>query len=167
MQSVPPCPAPTHWWQMQVSGLLLHWQLWLDAYSVGLFSFFLFVSSGYVILWDSKIHHRPACERVSYCVETSPPSRLPPQEGPPPLNVLSLFLSFIFCQTSFQREWADFWVPGVLHQRSEAVLWKLLNIQMIFWWIFGREICLPILFLHHLWTTSSSYLLKNESNNTV
>ena len=42
MQSVPPCPAPTHWWQMQVSGLLLHWQLWLDAYSVGLFSFFSF-----------------------------------------------------------------------------------------------------------------------------
>ena len=24
------------------------------------------------------------------------------------------------------------WVPGVLHQHSEVVLWKLLNIQMIF-----------------------------------
>ena len=42
MQSVPPCPAPAHWWQMQVSGLLLRWQMWLDAYSVGLFSFFSF-----------------------------------------------------------------------------------------------------------------------------
>ena len=25
-----------------------------------------------------------------------------------------------------------FWVPGVLHQCSEVVLWKLLSIQMIF-----------------------------------
>ncbi|CAI9159253.1 unnamed protein product [Rangifer tarandus platyrhynchus] len=57
--------------------------------------------------------HRPACERVSYCVETSP-SRLPPQDGSPSLNLLSLFFSFIFCPTAFQREWAAFmgaWCP--------------------------------------------------------
>ena len=106
MQSMPPCPAPTHWWRMQESGLLLCSQLWLGAYSVVFF--FLFVSPGYVALWDSKTLHRPACERVSNCVETSLPSQLPPQEGSPPLNVLSLFLSFIFCPTPFQRERAAF-----------------------------------------------------------
>ena len=38
LQPAPPCAAPAHWWQMQVSGLL-HWELWLGAYSV--FFFFL------------------------------------------------------------------------------------------------------------------------------
>ena len=40
-------------------------------------------------------------------------------------------------------------MPGVLCQRSEAVLWKLLSIQVIFWWICGGESGLPILFLCH------------------
>ena len=48
-----------------------------------------------------------------------------------------------------------FWVPGVLHQCSEVVLWKLLSIQMIFWWICGGESGLPILFLCHLGTAHS------------
>ena len=42
MQPAPPCPAPACWWQMQASGLLLSWELWLGAYSVGFF-FFLFL----------------------------------------------------------------------------------------------------------------------------
>ena len=37
LQPTPPCAAPAHWWQMQVSGLL-HWELWLGAYSVVFFS---------------------------------------------------------------------------------------------------------------------------------
>ena len=41
-------------------------------------------------------------------METSPLSRLPPQDGFPSLTLSSLFLSFIFCPTSFQREWAAF-----------------------------------------------------------
>ena len=43
-----------------------------------------------------------------------------------------------------------FWVPGVLCQHSEVVLWKLLSIEMIFWWVFGGESGLPVLFLCHL-----------------
>ena len=67
----------------------------------------VFFPPGYVALWDSKTPHRPAGERVSCCLETSPPSRLPPQDGSPSLTLLSLFLSFIFCPTSFPREeWA-------------------------------------------------------------
>ena len=37
MQSAPPCPVPAHWWLMQVSGLLLHWQSQLGTDSVEVF----------------------------------------------------------------------------------------------------------------------------------
>ena len=89
------------------------------------------------------------------CLETSPPSRLPPQDRSLSLTLLSLFLSFVFCPTSFQRECVAFRVPGVLCQCSEVVLRKLLSIQMIFWWICGGESGLPVLFLHHLRTTQT------------
>ena len=68
--------------------------------------FVFFPSPGYVALWDSKIPHRHACERVSYCVETSP--WLPLQDGSPSLNLLSLFPSFIFCPICFWRDWTAF-----------------------------------------------------------
>ena len=49
-----------------------------DAGSCGqvciLWGSFFFFSPSYVALLDYKIPHRPTCERVSYCVETSPPS---------------------------------------------------------------------------------------------
>ena len=70
-------------------------------------------SPGYVALWDSKTPHRPARERVSYCVETSPSSWLPPQDGSSSQTLLSL-LCFVFCPTSFWREWAALlgaWCP--------------------------------------------------------
>ena len=42
MQSLPPYPAPAHWWQTRVSGLVLHWELRLGTYSVcACFSFSL------------------------------------------------------------------------------------------------------------------------------
>ena len=75
---------------------------------------FCFFPPGYVALRDSKTTHRPTGEKFSWCLETSPPSRLPPQDGSLSLTLLSLFLSFIFCPTSFQREWAAFlgaWCP--------------------------------------------------------
>ena len=37
-----------------------------------------------------------------------PLSRLPSRDGSPSLALLFLFLSFIFCPTSFQRQWAAF-----------------------------------------------------------
>ena len=60
---------------------------------------------------------------------------------------------------TFQEKGLPFWVPGVFHQRPEVVLWKLLSIQMIFWWICGGEICLPILFLCHIRTVFSSLVV--------
>ena len=71
--------------------------------------FYLFIfPPGYVALWDSKTPHTPAGERVSWCLETSPVLQLPPWDGSPSLTLLSLFLSFIFCPTSFWRQWAAF-----------------------------------------------------------
>ena len=58
-----------------------------------------------------------------------------------PNSFLSLY--FIFCPTSFQREWADFLGAVVLHQRSAVVLWNLLSVQMIFQWICGGQSGLP------------------------
>ena len=74
----------------------------------------VFLSPSFVALWDSETPYRPTYERVSYYLETSPPSRLPHQDGSLSLTLLFLFLSFIFCPTSFWREWDAFlgaWCP--------------------------------------------------------
>ena len=78
-----------------------------------LYSVVVFFPSGYVALWDSKIPHRAASKSVSWCLETSL-LRLLSQDGSPSLPILSLFLSFIFCSTSFWWQWAAFlgdWCP--------------------------------------------------------
>ena len=67
--------------------------------------FYLFIfPPSYVALQDSKTSPRPAGKRVSWCLETSPLLRLPSWDGSPSLILLSLFLSFIFCPTSFRRQ---------------------------------------------------------------
>ena len=43
MQPMPPCPAPAHLRQTQVSELLFHRELWLGMYSVLLLLFFFFL----------------------------------------------------------------------------------------------------------------------------
>ena len=85
--------------------------------------------------------------------------RPPSWDGALSLPLLSLFLSFIFFPTSFWRLGLLFWVPDVLCQHSEVVLWNLLSVQMFFWWILGRESGLPVLFLCHLRTTSQFFNL--------
>ena len=106
MQPTPPSPASAHWCWTWVSGLLLCWQLQLGAYSVGyLFIFFSWLCCPLRF----QTPHRSFCERVSYCLETSP-SQLPPQNGSSSITLLSS----VFCPTSFRREWAAFlgaWCP--------------------------------------------------------
>ena len=116
----------------------------------GCFLLLFFPPPNYVAFWDSQTPYRPTCESISYCVETSPLSWLPPQDGSPSLNLLSPFLSFIFCPTSSWREWTAFWVHGVLCQRPEVVFWNFLGVQMFFRWICEGENGFPILFFHHL-----------------
>ena len=68
------------------------------------------------------------------------------------LFCLSFYLLY-FALPPFKDNGLPFLMAGVLCQHSEVVLWNLLSIQMIFWWIFGGESGIPVLFLHHLRTT--------------
>ena len=97
MPPAPPCPAPARWWQMRAPGLL-RWQLRLGAYSVG-----FFFPPSYVAFWDSKTPHGPAYEKVSYCLETSPPSQLPPQDRSLSLTLVSLFVFYILSYLLLKR----------------------------------------------------------------
>ena len=101
MQPAPPCPAPACRWWTWVSRLLLHWELRLGAYSVGLFV--CFFPPSYVALWDSKTPHRPTSERVSCCLETSPPSRLPPKDRSPSLILVSPLVFYILSYLILKR----------------------------------------------------------------
>ena len=51
------------------------------------------------------------------------------------ISIPNSFVSlFIFCILSYLllKTIGSFWVPGILHQHLEVVLWYLLSIQMIF-----------------------------------
>ena len=61
-------------------------------------------------------------------LETSLFLRLPSQDGTLSLPLLSLFLSFIFFLPPFEDNGLLFWVPDVLCQHSEVVLWNLLSV---------------------------------------
>ena len=92
---------------------------------------FFFSPPGWIVLGDSKTPHRPAGERVSWCLETSP-SQLPSRDGSPSPTLLSIFLILYFVLPLSEENGLPFWVPGILCQRSEVVLWNLLSVQMIF-----------------------------------
>ena len=86
--------------------------------------------------------------------------RLPSLDWPPSLPLLSLFLSFIFCPTSFQRQWSAFlgaWWPLPALRSCFVEFAQCSNVLSI---ICRRESGLPVLFLHHL-RTSSMLFLKN------
>ena len=106
MQPAPPCPAPTCWWQKRASGLLLHLCLYLVRWKFCVVCLFVFPFQVMLPSVNPKIPiDTPVREFPT--VWTSP-SWLPSQEGSHSPNLLSLFLSFIFCPTSFWRDWAAF-----------------------------------------------------------
>ena len=86
--------------------------------------------------------------------------RLPSWDGSPSLPLLSLYLLYFFLPP-FEDIGPPFWVPNVLCQHSEVVLWNLLGVHMFFWWIFGGESGLPVLFLCYL-RTAASHKLSNH-----
>ena len=71
-----------------------------------------------------------------------------------PPSFVSLFIFYIFSLPLLEDNGLPFWVPDVLCQHSEVVLWNLLSVQMFFGWICRGESGLPILFLCHLRTTA-------------
>ena len=71
------------------------------------------------------------------------------------------FCLLYFFLPPFEDNGLLFWVPDVLCQHSEVVLWNLLSVQMFFQLICGGENSLPILFLRHLRT--APFLLPSGS----
>ena len=124
MQPVPPCSAPAHWWRQQASGLLLHWELWLG----GILCVCVCVCVCFLIMLPSEIPKLP----------TDPPVREFPgvwkllHNSFPRTGLHPLFCLLYFVLPPFKENGLAFWVPGVLHQCSKVVSWKLFSIQMIF-----------------------------------
>ena len=87
--------------------------------------------------------------------------RLPSRDGSPSLPLLSLFLSFIFFPTSWYSKDNGllFWVPDVLCQHSEVVLWNLLSIKCSFDEFVGEKV-VPLSY-------SSTILGPSPCNNFV
>ena len=97
------------------------------------FNYLFIYPPGYVTLCGSKAHHILSSESVSWCLETSLFLRLPSQDGAPSLPLLSLFFCLLyFFLPVFEDNDLLFWVPDVLCQHSEVVLWNLLSIEMFF-----------------------------------
>ena len=85
---------------------------------------------------------------------------LPGTELPPYLLCPFFHLLYFFLPISEANDLLC-WVPDVLCQHSEVVLWNLLSAEMFFWWIFEGESGLPILFLHHLRTAPLIFILND------
>ena len=100
-------------------------------YSVGFNYLFVFPPS-YVALCGSKACQRLGSESVSWCLETSLFfDSFPGTELHPYLFYLSFYLLYFFL-LPFEDNGLLFWVPDVLCQHSEVVLWNLLSVQMFF-----------------------------------
>ena len=112
---------------MQASALLLHWGSYRWACNLWvliLYLFFLPIMLPSVLPrlgTDSEVRVFPGVWKPLFL-------RLPSRDGAPSLPLLSLFLSFIFFLPPFEDNGLLFWVPDVLCQHSEVVLWNLLGI---------------------------------------
>ena len=112
-------------------------ELLLGLQSVG-FNYLSIFPSCYVALCVSKARHRLGRESVSWCLETSLlkipfPGRasLPGTELPPHLLCLFFRLLYFFLPV-FEDNGLLFWLPDVLCQPTEVVLWSLLGVEMFF-----------------------------------
>ena len=135
---------------MRASGLLHCWEFLLGAWSVGFNYLFTFPPS-YFALWDSKAHHRPARESVSWCLETSLFLKTPfPGWISVPISFVSLFILYMLSYFLLKTMGC---FSGCL--MSSASIQKLFcGICLAFFqWICGGDSGLPVLFLCHLRTT--------------
>ena len=96
--------APTCWWWMQASGGTFLLGVAFRHVICGFYLFFLpfwLPSEIWKLPPDLPVRGFPGVWKL-------PLLRLPSRDGSLSLALLSLFLSFIFCPTSFQRQWAAF-----------------------------------------------------------
>ena len=96
--------APTCWWRMKASGGTF---LLGVAFRLVICGFYLFLLPVRLPSGIQKLPPDPPV-RGFPGVWKLPLLRLPFWDRSPSLNLLSLFLSFLFCPTSFQRQWAAF-----------------------------------------------------------
>ena len=130
---------------MQESALLFRWGSYCWACNLLVLIIYLFFPSCYVALCVSKACHRLGRESVSWCLETSllkipVPGRasLRGMELLPHLCLLFRLLYF-FLPVSEDNALL-FWVPDVLCQHSEVVLWNLLSvINVLLMNLWGRK----------------------------
>ena len=108
-----------------------------------LFIYLFIFPPGYAVLCDSKTPHRPAGESVSWCLETFPLLRLPPRMDLHPYLFCLSFSLLYFVLPPFKDNGLPFWVPGVLCQRPEVVLWYLLSVQRSFDEFVGEKVVSP------------------------
>ena len=102
------------------------------------FNYLFIFPSCYVALCASKARHRLGKESVSWCLETSL-LKIPfpgwasflGTELPPHLLCL-FFRRLYFFLPVFEDNDLLFWVPDVLCQPTEVVLWSLLSVEMFF-----------------------------------
>ena len=155
MPPTPLCSAPTCWWRMWASGGTFLLGVAFRHVICGFYLFFL------PVRLPSEIQKLPPDPpmRGFPGVWKLPLLWLPSRDGSPSLALLSLFLSFIFCHTSFWRWWSAFlgaW-SHLLAIRSCFV--NFAQCSNFFWWICRRESGLPVPSLRHL---GSSFFFFNQ-----
>ena len=92
------------------------------------FNYLFTFPPGYVTLCGSKAHHRLGSESVSWYLETSLFFKTPfLRWSSVPTSFVSLCLLYFFLPP-FEDNGLLFWVPDVLCQHSEVVLWNLLTV---------------------------------------
>ena len=144
---------------MQVSALFLCWGSYHLACNLWVFVIYLFFLPIILPSVVPRLATDLAARVLPGVWKLLPFLRLPSWDGAPSLPLLFSFCLLYFSLLPFEENGLLFWVPDVLCQHSEVVLWNLLSVQMFFWWILGRESGLPILFLCHLRTTSQFFNL--------
>ena len=115
-----------------ISAASLLGELPLGTESVG-FNYLFTVPPCYVALCASKARHRLGCENVSWCLETSLfKSLFLGRDSLPPYPLCPFFRLLYFFLPVFEANDLLCWVPDVLCQHSEVVLWNLLSVEMFF-----------------------------------
>ena len=122
---------------MQASALLLRWGSYCWARNLLVLILHLFFLPVMLPSVLPKLT-TDGCENVSWCLETSlfkslflGWDSLPGTELPPYLLCLFFHLLYFFLPV-FEDNDLLFWVPDVLCQHSEVVLWSLLSTEMFF-----------------------------------
>ena len=149
MQPSPPYSAPSCWWQLQVLGVAIRHVI--CGFKLFIYLFFL------PVMLPSEIPRFPTEPPVRVfpsVLKLLSFLRLPSWDRSQSLPLLPLFYLLYFLLPPFKDNGLPFWVPDVLCQHSEIVLWNLLSVQMFFQWICGGEHGLLVLFLCHLRTAS-------------